>query len=56
MVYAPPRRKLTVDEYQQMGADGILGPDERVELLDGELYEPVGRGLPFPTAARAAIK
>lgn len=44
MVYAPPRRKLTVDEYRQMGELGILHEDERVELLDGELYEmaPIG--------------
>jgi Uma2 family endonuclease len=44
MVYAPPKRKLTVDDYHRMGADGILRDDERVELLDGELYEmtPIG--------------
>ena len=44
MVYAPSRRKLTVDEYHRMGESGILHEDERVELLDGELYEmaPIG--------------
>ena len=46
MVFAPAKRKLTVDEYNRMGEAGILGPDERVELLDGELYTmaPIGEG------------
>ena len=44
VAYAPPKRKLTADEYQRMAAAGILHEDERVELLDGELYEmaPIG--------------
>lgn len=46
MVYAPPKRKLTVDEYHRMGEVGIFHEDDRVELLDGELYEmtPIGDG------------
>lgn len=37
-------RKFTADEYQWMGRVGILCPDERVELLDGEivLMSPIG--------------
>ena len=63
MVYAPPRRKLTVDEYQRMGESGIFHEDERVELLDGELYEmtPLGDdhiggviSLDFPLNQRLA--
>jgi Uma2 family endonuclease len=44
MVFAPPRWKLTADEYQRMGEIGIFHEDDRVELLDGELYEmtPIG--------------
>jgi Uma2 family endonuclease len=44
MVYSPPKRKLTVDEYQRMGEAGIFHEDDRIELLDGELYEmtPIG--------------
>lgn len=38
-------RPITADEYQQMGALGILGPDERVELLDGELILMPPMGL-----------
>ena len=44
-VAAPPQRwKLTADQYQRMGEVGILHEDDRVELLEGELYEmsPIG--------------
>jgi len=46
VVYTPPRRKLTADEYQRMGETGIFHEDDRVELIDGELYEmtPIGDG------------
>ena len=39
------RRRFNVDEYEQMGRAGILGEDDRVELLDGEIVEmtPIGR-------------
>jgi Uma2 family endonuclease len=37
-------RPITVAEYHRMGEVGIIGPDERVELLDGELIAmpPIG--------------
>lgn len=40
------RRKLDVNEYHRMGEVGILGEDDRVELIDGELVEmaPIGSG------------
>jgi Uma2 family endonuclease len=34
-----PRRLLTADEYMAMVDAGILGPDDHVELLDGEIVE-----------------
>ena len=37
-------RPITVAEYHRMGKIGIIGPEERVELLDGELIAmpPIG--------------
>jgi Uma2 family endonuclease len=39
------RRRFTVDDYYQMADAGIIGHDERVELIDGEvvLMSPIGR-------------
>lgn len=39
------RRRFTVQEYHQMAQAGILGEDDRVELIEGEIVEmtPIGR-------------
>ena len=41
---APQERRFTVDEYYRMGEAGIFGEDDRVELLDGQIYvmSPIG--------------
>jgi hypothetical protein len=39
-----PRRLFTVEEYHRMAEAGILGANERVELIEGEIIEmaPIG--------------
>ena len=42
--FTPTRRRFTVEEYCAMAEAGILAEDERVELLDGEIFvmPPIG--------------
>ena len=37
-------RRLTVDDYHQMGEAAVFGSEERVELLNGEIFtiSPIG--------------
>lgn len=47
-----PRHRLTVDEYYRMAEVGILAPDARVELIEGEIIDmpPQGSGHAFVTS------
>lgn len=38
------KRRFTVDEFHRMGEAGVLGEDDRVELIDGEVLTmtPIG--------------
>ena len=44
MVVAPARRLFTIDDYYRMAGVGIIGDDDRVELLEGEIIAmpPIG--------------
>lgn len=44
MADAVARRRFTIDEYHRMGEAGILGCDERLELIAGHIVvrEPIG--------------
>jgi Uma2 family endonuclease len=44
-------RRLSVQDYHQMAESGILQPDERVELLAGQIIQMAAKG----TAHRAAV-
>jgi Uma2 family endonuclease len=46
------RHRLSVDDYLRMGAAGILGEDDRVELIDGEIIDM----SPIGTAHSSAVK
>jgi Uma2 family endonuclease len=46
MAVPVPKRLFTVEEYYEMARAGILKPDERVELLDGEIVRMNAIGSP----------
>ena len=40
------RRQFTVDEYYRMAAAGVLKPDDRLELIEGEIIKMIPIGSP----------
>jgi Uma2 family endonuclease len=44
MALTAPERPLTADEYMQMVEAGVFGPDDHIELLDGEIVEMSPQG------------
>lgn len=53
MAAEPIRRRFTTVEYHAMADSGILSPDDRVELIEGEIWEMSPTGGPhFAGVAR----
>src|SRR5688572_19380724 len=46
----PRRHRLTVADYYRMGEVGILAPDARVELIEGEIIDMAPIGSPHVSA------
>ena len=46
MAVAPRTRRFSIDEYDRMVEVGILGADDHVELIEGEIIEMAPIGLP----------
>lgn len=52
----PFRRRWTRDEYYRMADAGVLAPDERTELIQGEIIAMCPQNAPHSTACRRANK
>ncbi len=50
------RRLFTVQEYHLMGEAGILGEDDRVELIEGEIVQMAAIGTRHATCVRRLIR
>jgi Uma2 family endonuclease len=46
------KRWISVDEYERMGKAGVFTPDERLELLEGEIYEMSPIGSPHAASVK----
>lgn len=43
-VFTPQRTRISVEQFQKMGEAGIFGPEQRIELIEGELLNMVPIG------------
>src|SRR5262245_21444296 len=48
----PRRHRITVEEYYRMAEVGLLAPDARVELIDGEIIEMPPMGIRHAAVVR----
>ena len=49
-VFQPARTLFTIDQFYKMGEAGVFRPDQRIELIDGELIEMAPIGAPHVQA------
>lgn len=54
MIVEAPVRRWTRDEYYRMAEAGILRPEDRVELIDGEILTMAPQKSPHATAMQLA--
>ena len=52
----PRRHRITVDEYYRMGELGLIAPDARVELIDGEIIDMAPIGNPHMATVDRLVK
>ena len=56
MALPRPHRRFSVDEYERMAKVGILGEDERIELIRGEIVEMSPTGASHVACVRRAAR
>jgi Uma2 family endonuclease len=52
MLRESPKHLFTVEQYDEMGRTGILPPDWRTELIEGEIYDMSPIGDPHAAAVK----
>jgi Uma2 family endonuclease len=52
----PPRRAFSVDDIRRMIEAGVLGEDERIELVEGEIIVMAAKGYAHEMVKNALIK
>jgi len=50
------RHRITVEEYYRMAEVGLLAPDARVELIEGEIIDMAPQGVAHATVIRRLTK
>jgi Uma2 family endonuclease len=53
---SPKRHPITVREYLRMGETGVLDPDARIELIEGELFDMPPIGPPHSSRVNRLIR
>jgi len=53
-LHRPLRRGWTRAEFERMAEMGLFGPDERLELIEGEIIQKMTQNSPHATAYRLA--
>lgn len=52
----PQRHRITVDEYHRMAEVGLLAPDARVELIEGEIIDMAPIGPPHSSVVNQMLR